>query len=349
MHNHCSSHYLDNSETMRRPKNYNMPKNDFMVAAGCMRPGSLFHATKTAENTRKIIGFGMHSQSKPGQIPKRIYLCRLLGTFVVLLSCFTMWQHLNLKKYHHVRQLRTPESNLRLPPLLKPHVIDIINDKYKYGRPSDILGENGLLIHMADSMGDWGMDVWSNKPGMFAGSAKHLSCSIINVHNPHVFPQGNPYFETHETHSPVGYILEDANTPLQCVSRTDGGTSESSMEDSEWSGCACVGKNPHKVPKARCMMPSTQLKEMMEKSSTGKYAKTTYNEVVISKQYWKETSPSGQAILAFFYIKGSPAREEVVASHKNYLRYTHQTSSQTPLLEYDATNKQQPFIEVENE
>jgi len=314
-----------NSETMRRP-NYNMPKNDF---SGSMRPGSRFR---------------MHSQSKPGQIPKRIYLCRLLGTFVVLLSCFTMWQHLNLKKYHHVRQLR---SNLRLLPLLKPHVIDIINDKYKYGRPSDILGENGLLIHMAHSMGNRGMDVWSNKPG--AGSAQHLSCSIINIHNPHIFPQGNPSFETHEMpHSPVGYILEDANTPHQCVSPLDGRTSNYSMKDSEWSGCACLGDNPSKVPKARCMMPSTQLKEMMEKSSTGHYAKT-YNEVVISKQYWKETSPSGQAILAFFYIKGSPAREEVVASHKNYLRYTHQTSSQTPLLEYDATNKQQPFIEVENE
>jgi hypothetical protein len=115
------------------------------------------------------------------------------------------------------------------------------------------------------------------------------------------------------------------------------------MKDSEWSGCACLGDNPYQVPKESvwtCMMHSSRLKEMMELSSTGEYSKS-YNEVVISKQYWIP----GEVIMAFFYIKGSPAREEAVAAHKNYLSYTHQNSSQVPLLEYDATNKQQPFIE----
>jgi len=92
------------------------------------------------------------------------------------------------------------------------------------------------------------------------------------------------------------------------------------------------------------MMHSSLLKEMMELSST--VFSKSYNEVVISKQYWNESSlSSGEVIMAFFYIKGSPAREEAVAAHKNYLSYTHQNSSQVPLLEYDATNKQQPFIE----
>ena len=142
---------------------------------------------------------------------------------------------------------------------------------------------------------------------------------------------------------PVGYILKDVNVPIQCVRPRDGATHHSRMKDSEWSGCACLGDNPSRVPDDifTCMMPSSRLKEMMELSE-----RDEHNEVIISKQYWKEASlSSGGAIMAFFYVKGSPAREEVVASHKNYLRYTHQNSSQTPLLEYDATNKQQPFIE----
>ena len=317
---------------MRRPTYYEKR----LIGSSRLRPRSLFRASTD---------IGIQRLSKPGQIPnpKRIY--RLLGASMVLLSCVTvlLWQHFNLKQYHHVQQLR---SNLRLLPLRRPaRVVDIINDKYKSGRPSNILGENGLLIHMAHSMGDRGMDAWSNKPG----SAQHLSCSIINTHNPHVIPEGNSYFETNEhemPHLPVGYILEDANTPIQCVYPVDAGTYHSRMKGSEWSGCACLGDNPSRVPEDAwtCMMPSTQLKEMMEKSSS--YT-NTYNEVIISKQYWEETSPSGQAILAFFYVKGSPAREEVVASHENYLRYTHQTSSQTPLLQYDASNEQQPFAEVE--
>ena len=150
-------------------------------------------------------------------------------------------------------------------------------------------------------------------------------------------------------HSPVGYILEDINAPIQCVFPRDGGTSNSAMKDSEWSGCACLGDNPFNVSKSvwTCMMPSSRLKDMMELSETGGYSKS-YNEVIISKQYWNKTSLSSGArevIMAFFYIKGSPAREEVVTAHKNYLSYAHQNSSQVPLLEYDATNKQQPFIE----
>ncbi len=314
-----------------------MLKSDFCSSSSRLRPRpSLHDATKTTENTHK---------SEP--ISKRIYRRRLLGTFVVLLSCFTLlWQHLHLVQYHHVRQLR---SNLLLLPLRKPRgLIDIINFKYKYGRPSNILAENGLLIHMAHSMGNWGMDIWSNDPDK--DGAKHLSCSIINAQNPHVFPQGNPYFTPlNNPHTPVGYILEDTNTPIQCVFPKDGGTNNSPMKDSEWSGCACLGDNPYSASNSKsvfrpCMMPSTQLKEMMEESKTSRYSHT-YNEVIISKQYWKDSSPSGHAILAFFYVKGSPDIEEVVASHKNYLRYTHQNSSQTPLLEYDATNEQQPFVE----
>jgi len=69
---------------------------------------------------------------------------------------------------------------------------------------------------MAHSMGNWGMDIWSNDPDK--DGAKHLSCSIINAQNPHVFPQGNPYFTPlNNPHTPVGYILEGTNTPIQCV------------------------------------------------------------------------------------------------------------------------------------
>ena len=146
---------------------------------------------------------------------------------------------------------------------------------------------------------------------------------------------------------PVGYILDDASTPVQCAFPSDAGSFSSKVKDSEWSGCACLGNNPHKKVSASvwtCMMPSDRLKEMMEESSTRAYSEL-YNEVVVSKRYWKEASQSGGAIMAFFYVKGIPNREGVVASHQNYLSYTNQTSSQTPLLEYDATNEQQPFIE----
>ena len=241
------------------------------------------------------------------------------------------------------QQHRQNKTKLPLRTSTNVDVVKLVNDKYKSGRPSNVLGENGLLIHMsvpwfpmAGPVGDWDMDVWSKIP---------LSCSIINARTPQVFPQGSSYFNLQNSpHVPVGYIFKDINVPIQCVLPFDGATAHSRMKDSEWSGCACLGDNPSRVPNDIyiCMMPSSRLKEMMELSEHTE----TYNEVVIPKQYWKEVSlSSGGAIMAFFYLKGSPAREEAVASHKNYLSYTHQNSSQTPLLEYDATNKQQPFID----
>ena len=221
-------------------------------------------------------------------------------------------------------------------------IVKLVNNKYKYGRPSNILRENGLLVHMAP-ISSWGMNEKSNThggddTGTSNDGFTHLSCSIINAHNPHVMDV--PY------QSPIGYILEDMDTPVQCGFPSDAGSVSSQMKDSEWSGCACLGDNPHKVSKSvwTCMMPSDQLKEVMELSSTVPYDEL-YNEVVIPKQYFMEALPSGRAILAFFYVKGSPLRESVVETHKNYLSYTNRNSSQTPLLEYDATNKQQPFIE----
>ena len=241
------------------------------------------------------------------------------------------------------QQHRQNKTKLPLRTSTNVDVVKLVNDKYKSGRPSNILGENGLLIHMAGPMGDGDMDGWNKNP--HHQHYDHQSCSIINARTPQVFPQGNSYFNLQNSpRVPVAYILKDINVPIQCVRPGDGATSNSGMKDSEWSGCACLGDNPSRVPDDIyiCMMPSSRLKEMMELSEHTE----TYNEVVISKQYWKEASlSSGGAIMAFFYVKGSPAREEDVASHKNYLSYTHQNSSQTPLLEYDATNKEQPFID----
>ena len=106
----------------------------------------------------------------------------------------------------------------------------------------------------------WGMDKRSNNNQAGDDGFTHLSCSIINAHNPHVFPQGNPYFHSlNMPHAPVGYILEDINVPIQCVFPEDGGTDQSVMKDSEWSGCACLGDNPYQVPNESvwtCMMHS---------------------------------------------------------------------------------------------
>mmetsp|Transcript_34413 Transcript_34413/g.83249 ORF Transcript_34413/g.83249 Transcript_34413/m.83249 type:complete len:282 (-) Transcript_34413:110-955(-) len=221
-------------------------------------------------------------------------------------------------------------------------IVKLINNKYKYGRPSNILGENGILIHMASRL----HSLWGSEGEVIDDGFSHLACSIINTHNPEVFPQGNGFFQFEEDMPPshVGYILEDGNTPIQCAFPEDAGTDLAAMKDSEWSGCACLGDNPVDLLNvSTCMMPSDQLKEVMELSSTEHGG--IYNEVIVPKQYWNEAIPSGRAILAFFYVKDSPHRESVVASHKNYLSYTLRNSSQTPLLEYDATNRQQPFIE----
>ncbi len=128
-------------------------------------------------------------------------------------------------------------------------------DKYKSRRPSDILGENGLLVHMAPP---FGLRRWGDEKDN--GNYGHVSCSIINARDPHVL-------DTRV--SPVGYILEDIDTPVQCVFPSDGGTVGSTMLDSEWSGCACLGDNPFKVSPDvwTCMWPSTSLEGMMQASA----------------------------------------------------------------------------------
>ena len=80
------------------------------------------------------------------------------------------------------QQHRQNKTKLPLRTSTNVDVVKLVNDKYKSGRPSNILGENGLLIHMARPMGDGDMDGWSKNPYHYYHDHQHVRLSTHVLH-----------------------------------------------------------------------------------------------------------------------------------------------------------------------
>jgi hypothetical protein len=183
-----------------------------------------------------------------------------------------------------------------------------INERYANGRPSNVLSETGVLIHMFDHAEEWHEGQAWDMCNSCGQTIDHFSCSIISARKPNLYDN--------EGSSAGGFILS-SNTEILCA----------------WSHDRGSGNQPNGgCPKS---WTSGQLRDVLQECGSDCY---WYNEVVVGHLYWDRSLPD--AIDAFFYKKGDGAKVGDV--RKKFLAFFDLCDTMVPLLHYTGTT----FVDV---
>jgi len=188
-----------------------------------------------------------------------------------------------------------------------------VNDRFRDGRPADELADAGVLVHMFDGGES------SAIPWQMSALSDHVSASLINRRNPHLFDLN--------TDAPpgakVGIVLAP-DTPLICLYAVDSGTLQATNR-----GCGDTTCNLSAGKTDACSWRADNLKSMLEVQPW-----FAYNEVLISTIYWDHTLP--HIIEAFMFIDdatGTHARASDV--HRQFVQqYARTPAENVPLLRF---------------
>tara|TARA_B110001452_G_scaffold112353_1_gene93239 strand:- start:192 stop:899 length:708 start_codon:yes stop_codon:yes gene_type:complete len=127
-----------------------------------------------------------------------------------------------------------------------------INDRFERGRPSNVLRDAGVLVHIWDRYENWR----SNRPWELLSDPRydHWSCSVINRQQPKLFPRGEPF---------AGGIIFSPLAPVLCGYAGDSGSGTAVK-----GGCD-GGKGVRRTP--------LSLRAAME----GSLASKDFNEIIV--------------------------------------------------------------------
>jgi hypothetical protein len=243
-------------------------------------------------------------------------------------------------------------------------VVSKLNVRYSNGSATDELRYSGVLIHQWDDLEDinarWQpCSIPENTCQFKDPYDDRVSCSVINAKLPRRADGSIPLF----SYSRGGVLInpEEALSNMTCSWPGDGGSMTRTNH-----GCGCqndsslipntthtkcveaqpcdnwcdpVGPGPF-IKCHQCAWKESQLGQMLTLQSQ---ASSQYNEVLVTASNWRAGLP--HTIDAFFFPSncGAPCRDEVTATHAQFLQKFAKTAAEVPLLSLDITSKLTPF------
>jgi len=221
-------------------------------------------------------------------------------------------------------------------PRLAGEVAQQVNARYEKARPSAVLAEGGVLVHIYDGF-ESGEKPWDTCHADCArGAVDTISASLISRKLPWLF-------EAEARWGQLGFIIAP-DVEVLCAFYHDAG-----------SGGHPNGKCPFAAHTGRHATPPYQgrplgdvMKEHFEACAgpaspyTGVLKRnghcgSGYNEVLIGWMFWERNLP--WAVEAFVYGGGPGNWEQNLARargiHRDFLQYFGLTSNEVPLLRYD--------------
>ena len=234
-------------------------------------------------------------------------------------------------------------------------VLDRLNWRFAHGRPSNAMGEVGVLVHQIDALDE--THVGENPtpwlpcvprqgiPDEACASSRfadHISASVLNPKVPFVYSD-----------DAVGFVVAPGHAVVRCSFPSDGGTMSRYCQEGEsvpadcLPGCYSVanGGKPcaNQVESASKQYCFTKGALAVTMTQSEKYAMKSfdnnngcrqgngcrYNEIVLERAPWTHAQP--HATEAIFYpVGGDAAMARKV--HQAFLRQYGVTAEQVPLL-----------------
>jgi hypothetical protein len=211
-------------------------------------------------------------------------------------------------------------------------VVANINARFFNGRPSNDLGEAGVLIHMDDGQTEHGQP-WVKAPGHqpepwkvchlgWCKGADHISCSLINAHTPATYGAG------------MGMLLSPRATKIACSYASDGGTQ--GVRQGSVGGCRDRKPCTSQVYWG-CQFDDLELMMKVQR----RLKLDTYNEVIVAKGAWDSAVPELIEAVGWFGASGEKAAKDM---RRRFLEHFGLTRKQVPLVHYRGRTK--GFVEI---
>ena len=228
-----------------------------------------------------------------------------------------------------------------------PTAVEVINARFRAGRPSSDLSEAGVIIHIFDEQHQQ-REPW--EPGYHSSS--HLSCSVIHAglrdrgDRPGVplpFSDGGLVIRPSETSISCAYAVDAASMSEHSKEGLSGCPNLWCAPPFEGKGCGFRRHRPKSAWHGEDLKHMLALHMEFGDAWHPPGFHSGYNEVIIQANVWKSHLPS--VVEAVFRVKDCECQHvrDVAAAHANFLQRWGLSAAQVPLLELDPFNWDEPF------
>ena len=222
-------------------------------------------------------------------------------------------------------------------------LVQSINSRFAHGRPSNVVAEAGVLVHVFDHEECWQPEdlPWAlRNDTLTCSKLDHLSTSLINARAGDLFLG---------LIGGVGMIMSPSSRVL-CSYPFDGDTEKVPRGGCGGSACAHgLGgrvQGPNEDPSwQRCTWPPDRLREMLEIYAARLSVRAgrrglgggmpRYNEVIVGKGHWRRHLPQHVEAIVFFGRHEERARR----IHRAFLARYGSRVAHTPLLRLRGTGR----------